>query len=152
MSDEPTCGVLYQAALNEFCQQPEDIRLFAPGFVCGQCEKVYLGACKCAMFRPQPGLRSWLLGVVRKAAAIYGLVVEEFPCDEEGRSEIWIAREGKYLGRWTKYPINSSYWHMARGILCGVPPEEIDFQFHERRGYNLPCDQPSAQQPQSHSP
>ena len=31
-------------------------------------------------------------------------------------------------------------WHKDRGLMCGVPHNEIDYMFHERTGYGQPCD------------
>jgi len=49
----PTCGTHYLKLLKVFTElDPERVRYFAAGFVCGQAEKIHLGACPAAMFRP----------------------------------------------------------------------------------------------------
>jgi hypothetical protein len=50
-----TCGELFRDAMQSHTDMsPEQIRVFAAGYVTGQAEKIYLGACAAAMFRPSP--------------------------------------------------------------------------------------------------
>lgn len=139
----PTCGVLYEQSANEFRDHP---LAFAAGHVSGQAEKVYLGACRAAMFRPQPDVYQAILGIVRSIAGRYGLTVSEFPYEgsDSRRREIWISRDNQ-IGEWLCHKPDSPMWHVRRGQACGVPDREIDEQFHERRGYNEPCDGVAAQ-------
>ncbi len=137
---KPTCGVLYKETADQFGQTPETVDAFAAGHVSGQAEKVYLGACKAAMFRPQPDRHAWLLEVVQAIAGRYGLQVQCLTYMDGGeiRNEIWISRQG--VGKWLDYPVNSQQWHTLRGLVCGVPLGEIDGLFHLRPGYGQPCD------------
>lgn len=146
---KPTCGVLYLEALNQFCGTDEERKAFAAGHVNGQAEKVYLGACSAAMFRPQPENHEWLLLTVQKIAGRYGLRVNCQSYVDRGTviSEIWISRKGSVIvDEFTRYPVNSPTWHAVRARACGIPADEVDYVFHERRGYAEPCDggKPSA--------
>lgn len=143
-----TCGPLYRALLHHFCAAPgslggaggldtDKVALFAAGFCCGQAEKVYLGACTAAMFRPSAERRAMLLEVLAHVCAVYGLLVVE------RQDEVWVCRDQE-----TKTNVmlmdfgtpNSPAWHRSRGDLCGVPDDEIDEAFHERQGYGERCD------------
>lgn len=138
-----TCGVLYlrgfqtetnRASGNEF-------RLFDAGFIYGQAEKIYIGACHAAMYCPAkdnfPGIRE----VVERAARIYGLKVTQL--ETKAGVEIWLcgtdvikrAVEGLHV-----HAENGENWHLIRGILCGIPTDQIDKQFHLRQGFGEPCD------------
>src|SRR4051812_16866114 len=87
-NSKPTCGVLYSQAAQTITGKgvTDD---FARGFVAGASEKIYLGACRAAMFRPSEGRREMLLAAVRAVARVYGLVVVE-PIGVN--AEIWICR------------------------------------------------------------
>lgn len=146
---KPTCGALYLESLNQFCTNDEQRKAFAAGHVNGQAEKVYLGACIAAMFRPQPENHEWLLAIVEAIAGRYGLRVLCLSYVDRGTliNEIWISRRDSIIvSEWDKYPVNSPTWHSIRGRACGVPADEVDYVFHERRGYAEPCDglKPSA--------
>jgi hypothetical protein len=146
--DKPTCGVLYMETMHEFGRGSEaEARAFAAGHVSGQAEKVYLGACGGAMFRPQPENFDWLLDVVSRIASRYGLRVQVLPCEtpDDRKKEIWISRNK--VGAWLKFPPNSEQWHILRGVTCGIPLDEIDWRFHERPGYGQPCDRVAAPTP-----
>ena len=136
-SKTPTCGVLYREALEHYiAMDPERVRMFTAGFCTGQAEKVHLGACKAAMFRPSAENREMLLEVLIDIAERYVL------CIVTTKDEIWIARrENAELVRKMKaIQENSPEWHEFRGMLCGVPAEEIDRQFHHRHGYGERAD------------
>lgn len=127
-----SCGPLYRAAKNHFTGgDPAKERLFAAGFVHGQAEKVYLGACMAAMFRPSTLEKQVMVQeIAEQAAVLYGLVVLNI------REEIWICRPDheKDVGKLWWMIIDSGLWHCYRGGLCGVPTGEIDNQFHLRQG------------------
>ena len=127
-----SCGPLYRAAKNHFTGgDPEKERLFAAGFVHGQAEKVYLGACMAAMFRPSTLEKQMMVQeIAERAAALYGLVVLNI------REEIWICRpeDKREVAQLLRMVINSSSWHSHRGWLCGVPVRERDDTFHLRQG------------------
>ena len=133
-----TCGPLYRAGLDHYAgDDPEKIRLFAAGFVTGQAEKVHLGAASGAMFRPSAERHAMLIAVVRDVAKRYDLHVTFW------EDEIWIARDHRVLAQMellTSRARNSPGWHWARARWCGVPYDEIDEHFHERRGAGERCD------------
>lgn len=148
-ADKPTCGPLFAEALRLFTGLDSDrgmadeerVRLFAVGFMTGQAEKIYLGACTAAMFRASPEYRLFALAALTNLSAIYGLEVSVFERPEIA-DEIWLHRPSARaeLGQLSQLAVNSTEWHALRGKLCGVPDAEIDPLFHERRGYREPCD------------
>lgn len=95
---KPTCGPLYLAALKRYATTPAEERLFAAGFVYGEAEKIYLGACHGAMFRPSAEAHSWLNDVVMEAAEHYGLLFRPLPTSRG--EELWLlstSAEAEYL-------------------------------------------------------
>src|SRR3990167_3489879 len=94
MAEKKTCGPMYLDALHQYCGDPideEKANLFAAGFISGQAEKVYLGACTAAMFRPSADRRSVVESMLDEICGRYGL--EWVPMDDE----IWIIRH-EHLG------------------------------------------------------
>lgn len=104
---------------------------FAFGFAAGQAEKIYLGACKAAMFRPKSGGQDLLRTILRDIAPVYGLAYTNIG------DEFWLFKMSTSTERAILSLLNierdSSEWHMTRAILCGIPFDEIDFEFHKRR-------------------
>lgn len=122
-----TCGEIYLEAFNGLTELQRECFIY--GFISGQAEKVYLGACKAAMFRPSQELWDDELTIIQTVCHRYRLahtVIE---------GEIWIHRHGTLVGDWTKFPRNSPEWHYMRARACGIPPGEIDVKFHERPGH-----------------
>jgi len=119
----------------------EAYKAFAHGFAAGQAEKVSLGACDAAMFRPSPEHMEWYLPLVESVAATYGLhvVILDSHCEETPK-EIWICSDPKKVGLWLDFDVNSAPWHAARGAACGIPPRHWDFKYHKRKGYGKRCD------------
>lgn len=146
MSDKVTCGVLFQKAMTQIIQKVgnDPVLLFCSGHVCGQAEKIYLGACSAAMFRPSTEEhRNNLLISVIICSAVYELEVSVFE-REEIQDEIWLhtPKAGPILADCLNNdPVNSVSWHYLRGLMCGIPQESIDHEFHLRKGYRQPCDQ-----------
>lgn len=145
-ANKPTCGPLFAEALRSFVnldsdRADKDVRLFVAGHMTGQAEKIYLGACTAAMFRPSPEYRGFALAALGKLSAIYGLEVSVFERPEIA-DEIWlhIPEALTEVGELSQLVINSPEWHAVRGRLCGIPENKIDPLFHERRGYREPCD------------
>ena len=140
MSTKPTCGPMYKSALEKYCGgDPQKIHLFAAGFVSGEAEKVYLGACSAAMFRPSQDRMGMLSEIVEDVCQRYGLV-----SFDGGRGELWICRN---MDVWealremhAMVPANSEEWHRRRAELCGIPLGEVDVNFHERAGHGERCD------------
>ena len=129
----PVCGQLYSDILAEFDGTPEGDNAFRAGFMLGQVEKVYLGACSACMFRVMPERIERDLTLAKRFAAGYGLETESFPVEDQ--LEVWVFRPGTDMGMWLRYPVNSADWHLVRGLLVGIPLREIDHNYHERKGY-----------------
>lgn len=139
-TDKPTCGPMYKDALERHAgDSPDLIRVFAAGFVNGQAEKVYLGACRAAMFRPSQERSGMLLTLAEEAARRYGLALVSYV----GRhNEVWLCRHfhaPDVIGL-RDIEEDSPLWHERRAWLCGVPPDEVDREFHKRTGHGERCD------------
>ncbi len=130
-----SCGPLFRELQQDLCESfvttydsLDSIKLgFAAGFAVGQAEKVYLGACSAAMFRPSKEDHTWLLEMVSRISTVFDLAVTSW------ENEIWIHRV-EHPVRFMIYKENSIMWHKSRGLACGVPYGEIDYDFHERQG------------------
>lgn len=141
-NDQQTCGPKFSAALSYFARITQDpVQLFSAGHMTGQAEKVYLGACTAAMFRPSLEYSAWAFQAAVYLAGLYGLSVSTFG-REDIADEIWIHRTNRTenVQNIQFEDFNSSAWHILRGMLCGVPIGEIDTEFHLRKGYAKPCD------------
>lgn len=134
-----TCGPLYQEQLSLYTGgDSKFIKVFAAGFISGQAEKVYLGACSAAMFRPSAENFEIVSDIVQQVRTQYGLMAYVLI------DEIWICKP-EYFDRVKSLktiPVNSPSWHLMRGLLTGVPMNDIDLEFHLRKGYGEPCDLP----------
>ncbi len=140
-----TCGPLYLDALQSYTEgDPEKVRLFAAGFINGQAEKVYLGACLAAMFRPSPERLEMVWEMAEDAILRYDLCGPRLLGDE-----VWIYRSAaggcmSVLDELLRIgEAQSPQWHTIRGVLTGVPILEIDTQFHCRKGAGEQCDLPT---------
>lgn len=153
MTEQPTCGVLYRQALEHFTgMDPEKLPLFAAGFVTGQVEKCYLGACAAAMFRPSSQHLDMLVKAIEWLGALYGLTYTRigaelwvYPRDPDARipqyPDLTVHSRLHLLNDlWGTGKENTPEWHHLRAALCGVPAGDVDVRFHEREGYNEPCD------------
>lgn len=140
MKKQKTCGMFYQEAIKEYGTTTEAYRAFAAGFIHGQAEKVYIGACKAAMFRPSKINYRMAFDISIKAAKRYSLIVGVL--DEGDYKEIWIVNVfNMHLFRELEtHERNTKEWHKLRGELCGIPAENIDVKFHEREGYGKDVD------------
>ena len=138
MTTTKTCGPLYFAS-RTLTGHDGEIKAFAAGFATGLAEKVYLGACEAAMLRPEPENYEWLLATVRQVAHVYGLTVQEYKYPgngpRAGSREIWMLRSpiGFDYDHLLKTRVNTAGWHSIRGLMCGIPSDQIDFAFHERQ-------------------
>ena len=84
-----TCGPLYQKQLDYYAKgDPFLMRAFAAGFVTGEAEKIYLGACAAAMFRPSKQHLDTLFRIALKASETYELSIRVLNCPDE--TEIWL--------------------------------------------------------------
>ena len=135
-SDKKTCGPLYQEQLKQFVGNDRELRLFTAGFITGQAEKIYLGACGAAMFRPSPEHKGLVTELVEIASVTYGL------CSNNIGEEIWLFHPdvAPAFIRLKSIIPNTITAHFMRATLCGVPLREIDYKFHERNGYGKDCD------------
>lgn len=130
------CGVFFKDAVHFYAgDDVEKIRIYAAGFCHGQAEKVHLGACTAAMFRPNKEYYSLQMEIVLDMARRFNLAVHVIHA--AAGDEIWMSRhenigEIAEMIRWNE---NSPEWHTIRGSLCGVSPDELDFMFHTRKGW-----------------
>jgi len=120
LSELPTCGSLYKKAI-EAC--PDS---FHAGFMCGQAEKVYSGACAAFMTKPPQEEQEEAMQIAEQLAAIYGLWRRRHD------REIWLFMPSAVVEveEMMKLEINSTEYHRRRAILCGI--KDIDERFHER--------------------
>lgn len=142
---KPTCRPRYTAAWTEIADKFRDVdqrdfAMFAAGFVVGQTEKVFLGACRAAMFRPAREDRWLILDTLESIREIYNIDWQGV-----GEDEIWIFRAHDSETCDDICDMNSSHiardsasWHLLRADLCGVPTREVDVNFHERFGQKDP--------------
>lgn len=140
-NESKTCGDLYLEGIRRFGQTDEAYWGFVAGFVSGQAEKVYNRVCPAAMFRPSQHLRDKLLRIIDEVIERYDLSVSLYD------NEVWIYRGD---GRDAFYAIfipmmsmnrESPAWHQMRAVLCGIPWDNVDLKYHERKNFNQPCDQ-----------
>lgn len=140
MNNQKTCGPLYKEGLEFHTgMDPQLIPVFASGFVSGQAEKIYLGACHAAMFRPSGEWLATVETITAHVAKRYGLLVCVLPTSRG--PEIWMCKSAEVcesISALRSMRENSPEWHRRRGLLCGVL--EIDHEFHHRTGHNDPCD------------
>lgn len=129
MRKDVKCEALFVEAWVNGVLDASDARPFLLGFVAGQCEKVYLGACRAAMFRPAEAAREFVLECILQTAPVYGLLLERTG------DELWVCRDEKVarsVALLSDIPRDSPAWHRARGELCGIPFPEIDPEYHLR--------------------
>jgi hypothetical protein len=128
-------------ALRHRWKTTEEYRAYAFGFAAGQAEKVYLGVCKAAMFRPANAHFEWYYQDVKEVADNFGLQTRVLPSFQEATAhEIWIFKEGTVVGMWLHEDTNSPDWHKMRAELCGIPWNMVDINYHLRSGYGERCD------------
>jgi hypothetical protein len=109
----------------------EHYKYFCYGFAAGQAEKVYLGVCNAAMFRPAKE-QDWYLSEIRVIAENFGLQLTVLDSQTpDTPNEIWIHKEP--IGAWLAHPMNSPEWHRLRAEACGIP--NYDPNYHMREGY-----------------
>ena len=136
---EKTCGEFYKEAIQKYGMTESTYWAFAAGFVSGQAEKVFIGACRAAMFRPSVYKMEQLIEIVCEIANRYSLTARRLA------DEIWIWRTGDGaveidLERMIGMPSNNWLWHAIRADLCGISLRQFDPKFHERDGYGQDCD------------
>ena len=132
-------GKTTQNIRSKYSDTSERQYAFAVGFATGQAEKVHLGVCRAAMFRPSKELFEWYLGEVKQIAENYSLQVSVLACDNsETPFEIWI--HNGPIGEWLSFEINSPDWHRARAKACGIPEDKVDVNYHLKSGYGKRCD------------
>jgi hypothetical protein len=131
---------MYKEALDLYAgNAPTLLRAFAAGFVSGQAEKVYLGACRAAMFRPSQDRAGLIADLLADVCRRYGLW---FILDVGSKKEAWICRPSTMNDVLELKDIEEDTveWHLARAWLCGVPVNEVDIEFHKRVGAGERCD------------
>jgi hypothetical protein len=110
---------------------PEDEKLFAIGYYYGQCEKIFLGACKAAMFRPDE--RNWdtCLKAIYQICEKLELDITLVPMERGGQTEeIWVSQPGTVLD-FRQVQEGCESWHIRRGVLCGISEDKIDPKWQE---------------------
>lgn len=149
----PTCGTLYRL-FEEHCQvetflQPAaipygDIRLAdrAIGHMRGQAEKVYLGACQAFMIRPAQDWWDWALMAMEFTCEQYSLAF--YRAKDHG--EIWGCRTRSIREHLVEVLRDTTrdgvLWHQQRAMLCGIPREAVDVNYHRREGHGARCEPP----------
>ena len=130
------CGEIYRR-LRESLETAK-LDSFGAGFMAGQAEKIYLGACKAAMFRIQPENRRDVARVISIIADAYSLRCLEV------NGEFWFFRnsitEAQIKDVYYTFDENTAEWHLRRGYLVGIPANEIDLGYHKSTGFGEPCD------------
>ena len=126
-----TCSKCYEEVIANIVHREAFIR----GYITGQAEKVFLGACPAAVFTADNDSnidRQTLLLIIIDIAKRYQLSMHTFS------DQIWICRD---MFVWCKIndlynsstiTINSPEWHRIRAELCGIPEDEIDEKYHEQ--------------------
>ncbi len=137
----PTLGELYRQAFDVAdADMVTEWRDFTAGFVSGQMEKVYSGACEACMFAPEEQDFAWCYELVSAISSqVYGLAVHVLQCSN--RKEIWVSDPaiGNAFLRDLETMVkagdeNIPWWHHLRGRLCGISPWRIDPDYHKRYG------------------
>lgn len=121
------CGGMFIEAVEAVQDCPGD-RL-SIGFLIGQAEKVYMGACDGCMTRDTS-----IKDAAKRIAAVYGLTYSDLAPETENvrADELWIFRGPL---RFLSHEVNSPEWNLHRAALCGVPASEINLNYH---GFNSP--------------
>jgi len=117
-----TCGHLYADA-KRIAAQAED--QFSAGFLVGQIEKVYLGACRACMTKNM-GLHAIAEQLVRKVYDGLVVTIVQVPGHSD---ELWVSAGTLPF---MDIPTDSPRSHLLRAAWCGIPAEEIDLEFHRR--------------------
>lgn len=143
----PSCTLLLENALRYMEKNVSPAKHVYCGFIIGQMEKVYLGACPAAMFNiplDDYGLRAF----IRDVAPNYRLAVDGSDyelCSHPTSREIWVWRQSRpEVGEKVKLakqlmesenPADRSEeaGHMLRGLLCGIPMNELDPHWNPQR-------------------
>lgn len=134
---KPTCGPMYKEAIEKYGTTDAEAHAFAAGFVSGQAEKVYLGACRAAMFRPSQDRLAMILEIVSDVVRRYDLC---YIAGVGSKNEVWICRR-----KWARDVQDLHYikedspaWHEKRAWLCGIPGDEVDVAFHPSQRTRCP--------------
>ena len=130
-----TCGAYYKEFREHFsCLDLTTEQAICIGFMYGQAEKVFLGACNASMFRPLLERKNWSIDQLKWICALLQLSIVIADRKEIER-EIWICKpQSRWLLQETleREEYNSLAWHIFRGLMTGVPLTEIDNEFHTR--------------------
>jgi hypothetical protein len=119
-----TCGELYQEAIK--ATEGLHYNLLSLGFLIGQAEKVYIGACRGCMTKDVS-----LKAAAARVAGVYGLTLADLHPETENvnSGELWIFRGVRlpFLG----HAVDSPEWNLQRAAICGVPASEINLHYHD---------------------
>lgn len=137
--NKPTCGSLFTQVFEEALKlSDEPLDWFSWGHLCGQAEKVYLGACPAMMVRPNDAVpgdltpRLAMQARVTIIANIYTLVWTRLQTSRGIEYWLYQPRAQDLIDELMTTEENSPHWHTIRGILCGIPKKDIDTEFHKR--------------------
>src|SRR5262245_56185185 len=130
MDAHETCGSLYAALWEKIRLDgiledapDKDYALFAMGFMAGQAEKVYSGACQACMIRPAAEWMEWAIEALHLVCDHYGLSYIVYT------GEIWGYHPKAGAIRQLAYAaINTPEWHSLRAYLCGIPYQQWDME------------------------
>ena len=136
----PTLGELHLRAwaiIDDYAFK-SDWQTFTGGFIAGQMEKIFSGACEACMFAPDEMDFDWCYELVSCISNnVYGLAVHVLQCSN--RREIWATDPaiGSGFLRELESMVKSKdencpHWHLLRGNLCGIPSRRIDPNYHLR--------------------
>lgn len=133
MKDQETLRPKFFQGLELTEDLKTDKQIFAVGYYTGQMEKVFIGACRYCMFRPDPEDREELSEVINLLAGCFDLKVFCF-YDE---NEYWVCKSShaSLFQDMMGAKFNSGEFHRLRAIMCGIDRRDIDPKYHEREGH-----------------
>lgn len=132
-TQDQTCRPLFRKAYEAALSDSSDpLILFSWGHLAASADKIWLGACQAAMFRPGVSDASRFQFRIEIVAEIYGLEWTYIAADRG--TEFWLFNKDslRSILLLEKLSPDSPESHYIRGTLCGIPPEKIDLVFHER--------------------
>jgi hypothetical protein len=112
-----TCGELYRQVVKEVDGCGGDA--LSIGFLVGQAEKVFIGACDGCMTKD-----ATIETAAVRIASVYGLntIVLRAGIAQVYSDELWLYRGTL---KFVQFAIDSPEWNLHRAALCGVPASEI---------------------------
>ena len=139
----PSCQAMLDEVIRMKFQQAEieygsTMHGFDSGYFVAHAEKLAIGACLCSII---PSVHRPCRSVMLPVMGIYGLADDVY-LDATGGAEFFLflrSKSAQVLPQIERLRAmigtseeNSPTWHAIRGKLCGVPPTELDFAYHDR--------------------